>query len=106
MLPLHPLDRLVARHVEIGGIGGEFEVSGRREAVVVRGFPIPGDMDAALTASLLGPGVPPRAGDEIVGGARLPSEEVHRNHRELQARAPLDEHHLVILTDPEQPPEI
>ena len=69
---------------------------------MVGGGAIPGHVHLALAAGLLGAGGAPGAGDDVVGGRVVPAEQVHRHHRELQARAPLQEDHLVGLADAEQ----
>ena len=102
VLPLHALDGLVARDVHVCRLRRQRDFAVRRQPVVVGGSAVPGDVHLALAAGLLRAGRTPGTGDHVVGGGRLAPEEVHGNHRKLQACAPLQKHHLVGVADAEQ----
>ena len=91
--------------MNIGGPLGEGDFTRAGQAVVVCAGAIPGHMYRSLAAGLLDGGGSPCAREQVVGFVGLSPEEVHRHHRELEARAPLEKHDLVVWADGEEFPQ-
>ena len=104
MLPLHSLNRLVARDVHVLRVARQLNLAGGRKPVVGRGTAIPRDVHLALAPRLLGAGLPPGASDDVIGSPLATAEEVHRHHGKLETCAALHEEHFVVVPDPQQLP--
>jgi hypothetical protein len=87
-LPLGALDRVVRRDVDVGGAWRERQlVLPRNPRVLVR-FRRAGHCRRPHAPRLLDRLVGPRAGVDVVR-CLTGAEQIHRDHRELEARAPL-----------------
>ena len=73
---------------------------------MVRRGTVPGDVRPALAGGLLRGRDPPGSREDEIGRRGETSQQVHRYHRELQARAPLKKHHFVVGADAQQAPEL
>ncbi len=102
VMPLGPEERVVARQVHVGGLGVELQLVLAGDAgVALVDLGRRGDAGLAHALGLLEGLLGPAAGHDVV---RAPAggEVVHRHHRELHARAALEEEHLVVGGDGEQ----
>ena len=81
--------------------GVSFSSACARNARVVLAFGRRRDVDRADLLRFLDRLLRPRAGVDVVGG-RAGGEQVHRHHRELQARAALQEQHPVVRRNARQ----
>ena len=90
---LHPLDRFVRRDVDVSGRGAEFQFALIGQAAVVVGFAVPGHACFAGPTGLFDGFLTPTAGEHVIG--TFAPQQVHRQHRKLQARPALQEQNAV-----------
>jgi hypothetical protein len=94
-------DRVVGRVVDVGGAGVERQLAWRRDPREVLCFRRRGNLDGADALGFLDRLLRPGAGHDVICGA-AGRQQVHRHHRELQARAALEEEHVIVLRDSRQ----
>ncbi len=104
-VPLGALDGVVRRHVDVGGIRREFAFGVGRDPVERRALGQAGHVHVAdapgLLDGLLGPG----PGVDVVRGRAL-GQQVHRDHRELEAGPTLEEQDPVAVRHPGEPSDV
>ena len=83
--------------VQVAGARSDRHLAGPGHAHVACLLVVPGSHRIAEALRLLHRVVGPGAGQQVVGAALVPAQEVERSHGELQAGAALQEHDLVVL---------
>ena len=104
-MELGSLDRVVRGDVDIGRPRHQPELALRRHTCIAFGLGGRRDVYGAYLDRLLDGFLGPRSRVDVIGG-RVRPEQVHRHHRELQARPALQEEDLVARGHTGQLPQV
>ena len=95
---LRAFNRVVRGHVDVGGAGRQGQFGLRRHSRIAVGLRGGGHVDGADPFRFLDGFLGPRSAVDVIG-RRAGRQEVHRYHRELQARPALQEEHAIAGRD-------